>query len=139
MIPSLAHRFWEFSETIVDSLCEKSPARGLILISPYRDDVMNKILISWQLFRQSLVLRTADNLESWLNRWCYGDDGALLIGRGVSLNEQQNNRTVDHDQAIHKTTAAPPLIPHPPMRVTGNAKPIILPMHRRLIDCFHEL
>jgi len=100
---------------------------------------MKKILISWQLFRQSLVLRTADNLESWLNRWCYGDDGALLIGRDVSVNEQSENRTIDHDHVAHIAPAAPPLIPHPPKRATGHAKPIILPVDRRLIDCLHEL
>jgi len=100
---------------------------------------MNKILISWQLFRQSLVLRTADNLESWLNRWCYGDDGALLIGRGVSVNEQSENRTIDHDHVAHELPPSPHFRAQHPKRSTGHAKPIILPVDRRMIDCLHEL
>jgi len=48
---------------------------------------MKKIFIPWQLFRQTLGLRTKDNLESWLSRWSYGDDGAILIGGAMSLKE----------------------------------------------------
>jgi hypothetical protein len=52
---------------------------------------MKKIFIPWQLFRQTLSLRTKDNLESWLSRWRYGDDGAILIGGAISLNEDASN------------------------------------------------
>jgi len=100
---------------------------------------MNKILISWQLFRQSLVLRTADNLESWLNRWCYGDDGALLIGCGVSVNEQPEKPVADHDQVVHEAPPTPLLIARQPKPTTGHAMPIILPVDRRMLDCFREL
>ncbi len=93
---------------------------------------MKNILIPWQLFRQSLVLRTADNLESWLSRWCYGDQGAILIGPAVSVHEQPKNLAMDPDQALPK--------PHPsPGRAAGHPTPIILPVDRRLIDCFDEL
>ena len=109
------------------------------MLSPHRDNVMKNLLIPWQLFRQSLVLRTADNLQTWLNRWCYGDKGALLIGRAVSVNEQTKNPTVDHDQVVHEAPPAPLLIAQQPKRAKGHAKPIILPMDRRLLDCFHEL
>ena len=100
---------------------------------------MKKILIPWQLFRQSLVLRTADNLESWLSRWCYGDAGALLIGRAVSVNEQPNHRTPNAYPVVHQAPPTPFFMPHQPMRGTGRAKPIILPVDRRVLDCFHEL
>ena len=100
---------------------------------------MKKILIPWQLFRQSLSLRTADNLESWLNRWCYGDKGALLIGRAVSVNEQPENSVADIDQVVHEAPPMPLLIAQQPKPAKGHAKPIILPMDRRMIDCLHEL
>ena len=102
---------------------------------------MKKILIPWQLFRQSLVLRTADNLESWLNRWCYGDAGAVLIGRAVSIDEAPSRDAATHDPVVHQPTLTPFLMrhPHQPAHATGRAKPIILPVDRRVLDCFHEL
>lgn len=100
---------------------------------------MKKILVPWQLFRHSLVLRTADNLESWLNRWCYGDAGALLIGRAVSVNEQPDNPTIDHAQVAHEAPPSPLSIAQQPKRAAGHAEPIILPVDRRMLDCLHEL
>jgi hypothetical protein len=100
---------------------------------------MKKILIPWQLFRQSLVLRTADNLGSWLDRWCYGDTGAVLIGRAISVNEQPNHPTADADPVVHQAPPTPFFMPHQTTRATGRAKPIILPVDRRMIDCLHEL
>ena len=100
---------------------------------------MKKILIPWQLFRQSLVLRTADNLESWLSRWCYGDAGALLIGRAVSVNEQPNDPTTDATPVTHQPPPTPFFMPLQMKRATGLFKPIILPVDRRMLDCFHEL
>jgi hypothetical protein len=99
---------------------------------------MKKILIPWQLFRQSLVLRTADNLGSWLDRWCYGDAGAVLIGRAISVNEHPNHPTADTDPVVRQAPT-PFFMPHQPAHPTGRAKPIILPVDRRMIDCLHEL
>jgi hypothetical protein len=100
---------------------------------------MKKILIPWQLFRQSLVLRTADNLGSWLDRWCYGDAGAVLIGRDVSVNEQPNHPMADDDPVVHQSPPTPFFMPHQPKHATGQFRPIILPVDRRMIDCLHEL
>ena len=100
---------------------------------------MKKILIPWQLFRQSLALRTVDNLESWLSRWCYGDAGALLIGRAVSVNEKPNNPTAVDDPGVHQAPPVPFFMTHQPKRTTGQFKPIMLPVDRRVLDCFHEL
>ena len=100
---------------------------------------MKKILIPWQLFRQSLVLRTADNLESWLSRWCYGDTGALLIGRAVSVDEQPNDATTDPAPVTHQEPPTPFFVPLQKKPATGRFKPIILPLDRRMLDCFHEL
>jgi hypothetical protein len=100
---------------------------------------MKKILIPWQLFRQSLVLRTADNLGSWLDRWCYGDAGAVLIGRAVSVNESPSRDVGNHDPVVHRAPPTRFFMPHQPTRASGRAKPIILPVDRRVLDCFHEL
>ena len=68
---------------------------------------MKKIFIPWQLFRQTLSLRTKDNLESWLSRWRYSDDGAILIGGAVSLNED-TSKPMREQNTLPATTQAVP-------------------------------
>jgi len=71
---------------------------------------MKKIFIPWQLFRQTLGLRTKDNLESWLSRWRYGDDGAILIGGAMSLNEDTANPSHEQNVSRAATHAAPTFV-----------------------------
>jgi len=101
---------------------------------------MKKIFIPWQLFRQTLILRTQDHLESWLSRWRYSDDGAILIGGAISLSEDTLKPAGNQELSVPaKADAAPRQLARRPMWIekigqrTGPRD-----INSREIDCFYE-
>ena len=99
---------------------------------------MKKIFIPWQLFRQTLVLRTSDHLESWLSRWRYADDGAILIGGAMSLREDPQKLTDEHNGTPAAVKTSPVLLAKP-LSAREKKANRLADLDDRAIDCLDEL